>query len=44
MIANPDLIERHHLPNQAAPMFALIHTGCTYGKPGATRQLGQYGR
>ena len=42
MIANPAQTERHHLANQAAPVFSLVRKRCA-GKASTARQLGQYG-
>ena len=44
MIANPAQTERHHLANQAAPVFSLVRKRCACGKASTARQLGQYGR
>lgn len=43
MIANPAQTERHHLANQAAPVYSLIRKRCACGKASTARQLGQYG-
>lgn len=44
MIANPAQTERHHLANQAAPVYSLVRKRCAGGKASTARQLGQYGR
>ena len=44
MIANPAQTERHHLANQAAPVFSLIRKRCACGKASTARQLDQYSR
>ena len=44
MIANPPQTERHHLANQAAPVYSLIRKRCACDKASTARQLGQYGR
>ena len=44
MIANPAQTERHHLANQAAPVYSLIRKRCACGKASTARQLGQYGQ
>lgn len=44
MIINPARTTRHHLANQAAPVYSLIRKRCACGKVTTARQLRQYGR
>ena len=43
MIINPARTTRHHLANQAAPVYLLIRKRSTCGKVSTARQLRQYG-
>ena len=44
MISNPAQITRHHMANQAAPVYSLIRKVCACGKASTAKQLAQHGK